>query len=204
MISSYSQVRGLVKTNPSLLIDRYQHQKYRDYADSFLPRDSGIEVEVAYKKHHFRKLPDIVSFNDKNDLGGYPEKRFRIASGITGLIQLFEVSKFLKKECVFNPDACIHVHVSCADTIINKFEWSKRLKPRCKNIVDNFSCHFDKEIVNANPIMKSGDIGKHAWVNYNHGFGTLEIRAVPMTFEYSDLVHYIPIVHRLVYKLELM
>jgi len=192
VISSYSQVRRLVKTNPSLLIDQYQHYKYSVYANSFLKKDTGIEIEVAYKstvrlKH--LKAPDVVEYDDSPDGSGYPEKRFRIRSGIPGLIQLWEVCKFLKKNCVFNPDACIHLHVSCD-------RWAV-IDKKGIYIIKQHACHYDQGIVANRPMEFMSP-----WVRYNKELNTLEVRAVPMTFDYKTLLHYITITQNLVTKLE--
>lgn len=201
---SYPMIRDAVRTNPKVLIALKDPKKIK-YANSFLPKDTGIEFEVGFKIDNtigdiesertrvYKKSSEIdyslirnIEMKFNRDFNGYPEKRFRIKSGVKGMIQLFNISKFLTKYAELNDKSIIHMHVGSEKH--PSLNWYNQRTPGSILDVSNKYIHlFDPSIFKFKTLL---ELNKATWLNYNTRFSTMEYRGVPLSFSYSHLIKY--------------
>jgi len=189
MHQAYKKVRECVRTYPLPLLD-LTDKKLISYANSLLPFDVGIEVECMGKEEYRYGLLDHKSLKDIRFIKGADhdrfEKRFRIPSGIKGLVCLYDVSIFLKNNCLVNPGSGIHYHIDCTD-------YPKVVCP------DRTNHSFIRE--NQDWILKSllhwgykgtYNVWRVSWaksaVRFDSSKKTIEFRIGESTFEYDLLV----------------
>lgn len=154
-----------------------------DLIREYLPYSTGFEIECEYnnlgKESAFKDIPDIMDYPNTYDSG---EIRFRIPSGIRGLICLYNISTQLKSSCSLNPLSGIHYHIDMS----NYFEFltSEKVKNLEEYILKELeSWNYDGAY---NP--KQVRYGKGGWAGFRHSYKTLEIRIGEMTFDYELLV----------------
>jgi hypothetical protein len=186
MKRAYENLRLLVKTNP-LALSTIKDKSLLRVANSYLPYDTGIEIECSYKKGFyaesikaFKNIPHIKAV----DCDG-SEQRFRIPKGINGLICLYHLSLALKKYSNLNPDSGIHYHIDCTDISLKRY---------CI-IANRHTMSPDTFILKA---LKSwGYTGTYnSWqvsrqktaVRFHARYQTIEFRIGEMTFDYELLI----------------
>lgn len=185
MKHGYKMVRDAVRRCPLPLLSL--DSKLRQVAEDMLPYSTGIEIECYLKDkdsmHDISKrekiasqIPDImeVKFTES-------ELRFRIPSGIKGLICLYNISEFLKEHALINPSSGVHYHVDFTDV--------------CENHEKLYSLFF---LIPRDWILKSleswGYTGSfNEWevsfdktaVKFHLDYRTVEFRIGEMTFDYE-------------------
>lgn len=182
-------IQDCINYNPVALL-KINSKALLDKIDDVLPYSTGFEIECFPKKkadsllslqdhmNYFRVIPDIIDVNcDSN------EQRFRIPSGLKGLICLQEISKVLINCCELNPLSGIHYHVDftdCYDDLNSKFisENSSWMLEELdswnyKGTYNRRNCQFDTS---------------HHWIRFQNSFKTMEIRIGEMTFNYQLLL----------------
>jgi hypothetical protein len=184
----YSKVKRLVKTNP-LPLAKLSDKRLINLADSFLPVDTGIEIECNFKngcnQSNFN-ISGLIQINcDKS------EQRFRIPPGIKGLICLYELCEQLKLFSELNPKSGIHYHVDFTehfDKVDDSF-----LKENEKQIVQS----LDSWDYIGNYNKKKVSFFKTSWVRFHKSLKTIEFRIGEMSFDYELLVKRIIHCHKI-------
>lgn len=180
MFRGYAAVRGMVKTCP-LPLSILTEKKLVEYAESFLPYSTGFEIECTkglnFDINNFKRIPNIMDVDV--DEG---EQRFRVPSGIKGLICLWEICEQLKINSLLNMGSGIHYHIDFTD--VNDFQKAIQDIP-----------NQQKWILKA--LESWGYTGKfNDWevsvykkaVKYHKTYNTVEFRIGEMSFEYELLV----------------
>lgn len=193
MFKGYKIVKESVLHYPLQLLE-LKDKKLIAYAESFLKYDTGFEIECNFKLDNtkdiinsvkrFKEIPNIVHVSCDS-----MEQRFRIPTGIKGLICLYETCKLLKQESALNVDSGIHYHIDFTkesyknkyneywfrsnDFIKSNNDWIlKALKSwNYKGKFNNWVCSKDKTAV-----------------KFHENYGTVEFRIGEMTFDYSLMI----------------
>ena len=191
MHRGYANVREQVRTCP-LALAYLKESSLIEYANSFLTHDTGIEIE-CYQNNNFiiteskfRKIPDIISVNFDPS-----EKRFRIPSGIKGLICLYRICQLAKEHLTLNPESGIHYHIDFTKEfeLIRQQSDSASIRRTfmCKNndwLMEsikswNYTGKFNQSIFS---------VIKNSSVRFHDGCKTIEYRIGEMSFDYEVLV----------------
>jgi hypothetical protein len=178
MQHGYQMVREAVRQFPLPLTNI--NSKLQQIAASYLPFSTGIEIECEGDNDAFYAacihLSNLMTFNTDRT-----EVRFRIPSGIEGMICLYEVCEILKKTHRLNMASGIHYHVDftdCFDKVNSKFildnnDWVlNSLKSW------NYTGEFNEWICST---------AKTA-VKYHFKYKTVEFRIGEMSFDYELLI----------------
>lgn len=200
---TYPMIRKAVRTNPKVLTALKDPKKIA-YANSFLPKDTGIEFEVALihdntaeglyryyiKSNHIDYSlvrNTMTGFN--RDTASYPEKRFRIKNGVQGMIQLFNISLFMTKYGLLNEKSVIHMHVGTEIIPKTKYSWmtSTSSPIEVTNLAKKYLHLFDPSM---HDLHNRSELTKQNWINFNSRYNTLEYRGIPLSFKYSHLIRY--------------
>lgn len=173
-------IRTAIIGSPLSLINLRTEESIR-YANSFLPFSTGFEIECPksenYKESNFINIPYIMHV--END---FSEQRYRIPSGLKGIVCLYLISEQLKINSELNPLSGIHYHVDCTEdysTLINN------LKHHAEYILselESWGYIDDEKAFNVKAVG-----GGFNWVRTNSQFSTLEFRIGEMTFDYELL-----------------
>ena len=163
----------------------------------YLPYSTGFEIECVnselFNETDFINIPNIVEVKIDAD-----EKRFRIPSGIHGLVCLEQISKLLYTHCLFT-ESGIHYHIDCTDmfTLIT----DKVIEDNKDWILKRLDFWEYKGTYNSRDMHRN-----RCWVRVHNGYKTLEIRIGEMTFAYPKLFERITdandIVRTFKYKIE--
>lgn len=163
--------------------------------NNFLPYSIGIEIECNQLKcfniSKFKSIANILDVNCDNN-----EQRFRIPSGIKGMICLFEICKNLQLYSELNLGSGIHYHVDMTKTydlldtniIDNNSEW-------ILNELDNWNYKgtYNKRVCEFNTNSN--------WVRFQSCFKTAEFRIGEMSFDYKVLIKRIIHISEIISKL---
>lgn len=188
MHKGYKMMREAVKQSPSSLLSL--PSALQEEVNQMFPYSIGIEVEAFFKENqlaHFflvndlkLKFPEIIDVNCDTH-----EQRFRIPSGIKGLICLEAICNFMKDYMKLNPGSGIHYHIDFSEM---KF-WSEFLGP------DHVIVNNQKWILQS---LKSWNYTGHFnnWsvstiktaVKFHTLYKTVEVRIGEMTFDYELIV----------------
>ena len=80
----------------------------------YLPYSTGFEIECCMKPDIplsiFNEIPDLLHNGSEKD-----ELKFRIPNGLKGLHCLANISLYLRKNALLNPNSGIHYHIDCTD-----------------------------------------------------------------------------------------
>lgn len=172
-------INQLIRTNPLALLT-IKSKEYLDYINKLLPFSTGFEIECGYGKEYnlnaFKAIPYIL---DVSNDGG--EQRYRIPTGLAGLICLYLISDQLKRNSALNLESGIHYHVDCTDCFSRFNEvFLKEYKDYILSELDTW--HYKGK-------YNSRDVGYGAkWLRLSNEHKTLEFRCGEMTFDYSELV----------------
>jgi hypothetical protein len=136
MLHGYKGMRSAIFSTPHLLLN--YPDKLRSIAESYLPYDTGIEIECmlskSYNIENFKSITNIKAVDIDRE-----ESRFRIPNGINGMVCLYDICTQLKRNHELNPLSGIHYHIDMTD-IFNQLK-----------IDDNFNTY--KQLYNNNKIM---------------------------------------------------
>lgn len=196
MHRAYKMVKDAVKQCP-LPLSNLTEPKLIAFANSFMPRSVGIEIECAcINSNPFINIPGLMVF-EPSDL----EQRFRFEPGIIGMNALYTVSDLLKTHYGLNPDSGIHYHIDFTDKfdqLSNKhipygdaYEITE-LNWMLKGIKNwNYTGRYNHPVVGTD----QNQIRLHQY------YKTIEFRTGEMTFDYPILIKRIITASRIVEKL---
>jgi hypothetical protein len=186
MRNHYANVRGLIQLAPSLLLNQRDNKVVKSVANSILRWDTGLEIECedsfrrfAYNERDAASKQEVRFAKDMNH--GSDEKRWRIPTGVEGLVCLSDISGFLTKYCYPNTRSGIHYHIDCTEIK----DWDK---------FTNF-CLGQSWMLDA--IKHWGYTGKYnSWkisinkeaIKIHEDYKTIEFRIGEMTFDYQLLL----------------
>lgn len=171
--------------NAPLVLLTLDNKEMINLANDYLPYSTGFEIECHYGKDYnvenFKKIPNILHVNNTSG-----EQRYRIPSGIKGMLCLYNISQQLKLNSELNPGSGVHIHVDMTDytkEISNKYILDN--KEWVLNELDSWGY---KGGYNSRRVGQ----GKGGWLGFRNSTGwdtgTAEFRCGEMTFEYKELL----------------
>ena len=174
MKSAYHNMRVAVFNNPIAL--DFVDTKLKNIANNYLPVHTGFEIECAndYEAidNRLDKLEGIIECGSS-----YDEIRFRITSGIKGMIALSKALEIIKEYAHPNPINGIHYHISA-----DKFhEYYRRIDGKTFSTI--IHTEWFKEAV-SNPILKS----LLSW-NYSGSYNSWEVSTEKRAVRIHDCYH---------------
>jgi len=168
------------------------------FIKKMIPTMTGIEIEtgqtiISEKSHELFKL---TQSEIKPDLYGGGEVRIRIDHW-KNLIDLKKLLEWLTLNTRFNEGSGIHIHTNVYQTILdlatlsslhinNKFESSFEFIDFLLHKIFKYTGTYNEHSL--------GEGKSHA-IAFRPIYNTIEYRAIPMTYDYSELVKYIMISH---------
>lgn len=169
-------IKEAIYNNPTVLLN-LNNNIVNDHIDSFLPFSMGFEFEAdnyeksSFKTEYFTSIPDIMNADFD-----YNEHRYRIPTGLKGLVCLFTLCETLKKHTILDLDSSIHYHTDLTDIYDNMIE----------------SKHYGQEIGSIQEKLKEWGTAKNldsinGWCKLN-SLKTLEIRIGEPTYDYSIII----------------
>lgn len=114
MKHAYKVLRDCVYHNP-LALSVIEDKKLLEIADNMLPYSVGMEFEIEYKENETRIYNICQSLGLEHVSISSFESRFRIPSGIKGMIALYKLCDWLKSTQEMNLKSGIHYHVDFTD-----------------------------------------------------------------------------------------
>lgn len=184
MHRGYSSVRDMARTCPLPLL-HLKDKKLIDYANSLFPTSVGLEFETFLPtafgmldcSHAFPKTLLSINYNALEK-----ELQVRVASGIQGMVDLYEVSNVLKKHAKFNKQSGIHYHINVGDFNLQSLICFLAEHEKKKALEQLISWNY-KGIYNLPQLSSS----KNSWIRIHPNYPTLEFRVGEMTFDYARL-----------------
>lgn len=182
MRNEYRIMREGIYTNPHILTSL--SPKLKSIANKYLLSDTGMEFETQYDDNILTLIDKAKELKIVDINMGCYEQRFRITTGIEGLIQLYDVCEFMKTNCQLNMASGIHYHIDLTDV------WD--LTANRKNVI----CRRNNDWI-LKALKSWGYKGTYnQWevstnktaVRLHNYYKTLEIRIGEMSFEYELLV----------------
>ena len=194
MKRGYRALRDCVFHNP-LALPLFPNNMV-NIASNMLPYQIGIEVECSFKDGT-RSMCDVNLGDIVSELGivnyswDVSEQRFRIKSGVAGMIGLYNVCEYLKKECYLNNMSGIHYHVGIGYPSIEKLYTrlcggtieQRKIEDMILPELDKWDYKGQYNSRYVSPEKSS------AWVNIRRRMGTVEYRTGEMTFDYSVMIN---------------
>lgn len=188
MKRGYRMLRGAIFTNPLAL--HLMGEKMQRIANKYLPFSIGIEVECKWKDGNESRLE--MEDKCRKDIPGLmdvehdsSEKRFRISAGWKGLVQLYQITEFLKETCCFNPESGIHYHIDMTYRGRCKFfHYFDEYEPKFQWIITELEKWNYQGSYNAKGVEENN---KGYWVNFSK-MGTMEVRIGEMSFDYNHIL----------------
>lgn len=187
MHKGYKAVRELIQHAPLQLL-KLKEPKLIAYANSLWPRDVGIEVETMMQEYDsnevFQHIPKLIE-----DESSTSELRFRLPSGIDGIISLYQLSQWLIKTQKLNPKSGIHYHIDMTDSIY----WDK-FDENCSEFTKHFLKKQEWLLKELDKWGYSGHFNTREisttkrWVRLHKWYHTMEFRIGEMTFDYELLL----------------
>lgn len=168
-------LRGLVSTNPLALL-LLRNKEDIDYVNDLLPYSIGFEIECGNIERadfsEFHKIPFIIDV----DCDEY-EKRFRIPSGINGILCLYFISLNAKIYLTLNMGSGMHYHCDFSD-ISNNILFSKII------VIPELQEYVLKELESWDYKGTYNTKKFGGWFRCN-SLDTIEYRVGEMTFDYN-------------------
>jgi hypothetical protein len=182
--TSYQVLREMIFHSPLALTSLTDNHLIK-VANSYLPYSTGIEVECAWLNPNIMEytdisprciIPNLMQSNHDNC-----EKRFRIPSGIKGMICLYNISEWLKENCGLNEQSGIHYHIDTGNYISDFIHFDIKGHHWMLDSLDSwgYKGHYNSRAISNT---------KTTWVALRQTKGTLEFRLGEMTFEYDLLI----------------
>lgn len=180
--------------NAPLLLLTIKDKEIIDHFNSLIPYSTGFEIEChygqSYNEQSFRAIPDIMEVQNADY-----EQRYRIPTGIRGMICLYHISQQLKVNSELNLGSGIHYHIDCTEI------WDGNLYDKT-SLADNADWileELDEWGYKGTYNKRGTNPGKGNWVRAN-GLKTLEFRIGEMTFDYPLLLKRITHCNSIVYR----
>ena len=191
LVEEEGNISSLILINPTVLdID---DPDVIEAGNFYLPYSTGFEVECdqaeEYNEDCFTSIPDIMHVKNSAD-----EQRYRIPSGIKGIICLYNIAFQMQLNNIFT-ESGIHYHVDCTDLYnlkLDKFDPNihadnlyndKYLRPYADLILTELDTWEYRGTYNSRQFSNGG-----SWVRMNSCFNTVEFRIGEMTFDYKVLL----------------
>jgi hypothetical protein len=179
----------------------YLPSKVRQLAKTYLPEDTGIEIEINPYENGFNSSTLQEIFYGKGCVDSsfdHKEARFRIPSGEEGMIVLYKICLFLKQYMKLNMMSGIHYHTSAPFLTLTLN--TKSILPSGDMIVysevgKNYPYRWALD-----ELATWGYTGtyntkgisvelKRTWINLRPScFNTIEYRIGEMTFDYELMI----------------
>lgn len=167
------------------LLDNIKSSKIINAIDNLLPYSHGIEFECLkkpkYNLKHFQNIPHIMDIDTDN-----MEQRYRIPSGIKGLICLYHICERMREYSIVDLASSNHYHTDMTDVANQTHNYYKENRNNTEFQEANNNWIIEE--------LKSWETAKNYnnakidyWYKYND-IGTLEIRIGEPTFEYEIIV----------------
>lgn len=176
----------VLRTNPFLALDI---SDIEEIALKYLPYSLGIEVECdnspTFNIEEFKSIPDLIALDIDPS-----EKRFRIPSGLKGLLCIYTVCEKLKTNCLLT-ESGIHVHCDFSDIMDGgEISYYNFIKDHSEILNENreFILQELDKWEYKNTYNKRGIGGGHEWIRLQPSFQTFEFRIIEMTFDYEVLI----------------
>jgi hypothetical protein len=189
------KIRKFLYSNPNLLLSL---SKGEAVGLRFLPYSLGFEFECHKKDDFntsiFESIPNIMAVSISES-----EQRYRIPTGLNGLICLFDIANNLKKYSLLNTLGGIHIHVDfsdCFHLLTDEF-----IRDNEKWILDQLD-QYGEDPKGYNKRHVSWGC-KGNWVRVCPYYKTVEFRVFGQTFEYSELVKFAIQLNELAVELKL-
>lgn len=194
----YNRVKNWVRTYP-IPLGKLENKALIEFANKFLPYETGIEIEIHtnYNRYDtfkslqpiYEKVKNIIEIGMEDC-----EIKFRIPSGIKGMICLYEICDYLKENYKLNEKSGIHYHIDCRDmynTLPYTYQewnsqgakWERFIKSKSE-ILNWFESWGYKGTYNDKDISTF----KSSWIRICYSYQTLEIRIGEMTFDYQTII----------------
>lgn len=200
MQQGYKKLKTAIFKQP-LALNSFKDKGLIEVAESYLPYSVGIEVECSWNKEVrygandmtmdcLERIPTLLQAGHSQN-----EKRFRINKGIRGMLDLYEVTQFLRDTCDLNPESGIHYHID-----MTELDWDyynekgvKKFKDMIiPDITDMFSWIIDSlKSWNYKGTYNSLGVAydmKGWWVNISPHYKTMEFRIGEMSFDYEPII----------------
>jgi hypothetical protein len=186
-------IERCVRNTPLALLNIINEEHLR-YASKFVPYSTGFEIECELKDKKYaselNKIPDLINYHG----GGWGEERFRIPSGVKGIVCVYNISRAMKEYALFNPGSGIHYHIDFTDgTYDIPPDFINENKRWILSDLDewNYGGSYNKREVS---------FYKGNWFVFRGN--TIEIRIGNMTFDYKELIRCIIDGNRIVRKVK--
>lgn len=171
--------------------------------EELLPYSIGIEIECNSGSNpnpqRFKAIPNILYVDATSTPNIESEHRFRIPKGINGVMCLYNICEQLKVLCRTNPQSGIHYHVDMTDCY--SFLTVDLIKTHSEWMLQQLDHWEYKGTYNSRGICGKG-LSNGAWIRFQDGFKTAEIRIGEMSFEYEVLITRIIDCCRIIKKLK--
>ena len=162
-----------IYTNPLPLLEVI-NPVLLEIIDNYLPYSHGMEFECVQKDNYdeevFKQIPNIMAVNVDNS-----EQRYRIPSGLKGMICLWEICKNMKIHSIVSTESSNHYHTDLTD-IWEGMSYEFKIE-NIKWILEELKTW--NTAINYNQI--------NSWYRWND-LQTLEIRIGEPTFDYSVII----------------
>jgi hypothetical protein len=165
-----------IYNNPTPLLN-IKNQYIIDIIDSYLPYSHGMEFECSqqsnYDEESFKKIPNIMEVK----VDSY-EQRYRIPSGLKGMVCLYDICNLMKDMSINNTESSTHYHTDLTDI------WSEinvsgyRQQPKGYDYITESLKEWETAF----------DYSKTANWWYFNDLGTLEVRIGEPTFDYNIII----------------
>lgn len=189
--STDSRTKWSIFNNPIPLLE-ISNKRILSAIDSYLPFSVGMEIEcmhgTVFKEENFVSIPNIMAVDNANP---EYEQRYRIPSGLKGLVCLWQICEQLKLNCKYHPHSGHHYHIDCVDV------WDRMPNGLINKNLDWILPELDTW-------KYSGTYNKrdHGWIRPN-GLKTIEFRCADMTFEYPIIIKRLISASNIVRKLKI-
>lgn len=163
-----------IYSNPTPLL-QIKNDNIITYINDFMPYSHGLEFECVMKKDYnkkaFLEIPDIMAI----DVDKY-EQRYRIPSGLKGMVCLYRISNLLKENSIVDLESSVHIHTDLTD--VENYEQEICTTENREYIIN--------QLIEWKTALNLSN--KHGWIRFPNPLGTLEIRIGEPTFDYHILI----------------
>lgn len=179
------EIEELVIRAPLLLTSIKDKNIISLIEDNYLSFSIGLEFETfvkdSYKMEIFENIPGLIRTSIDSE-----EQRYRIPSGINGLICLYLLCREIKNHCELDTESAIHYHIDMSQIfkdVVYKNQESF-IHDNKEWILNEFDT-WGKDVDNYNRRIA---VNNRCWINFQSQFNTMEVRIGEMTFDYEIII----------------
>lgn len=169
-------VEDCIYNNPLPLLN-IKNQYVIELIDSYLPYSHGMEFECSqqnnYDEELFKAIPNIMEVNVDSC-----EQRYRIPSGLKGMICLYNICNLMKDVSINNTESSTHYHTDLTDI------WSEIDVSGYRKQKEGFD-YITQSLIEWKTATDLSKVS-HWW--YFNDIGTLEVRIGEPTFDYNIII----------------